>query len=334
MLFHTFFVVVMVAVFALTLHYSKATLYAAFGDVIISIAEGATVDPQLFIRISEELDTRALFVYVGMIVFAILTSIIAAKITLAPTRRAFSQQKKFIGTIAHELRTPLAVLNTQNEVALYDVDEDNPAYEVLQENIKQVKSLTSILNNLLVFNRIDTTETIQFSAVDIAVIIEKVVGRLQKLAKRKRVVIDVRIETIPNVYGNETALEQAIYNVVKNAVVYSKREGGVVTITLSHHNGTHAVVCVEDRGFGISKEYLPHIFEPFYRAKNNGDDQSGTGLGLAIVFEIVKLHNGTVRVNSREDVGTTIELEFLLWDDVSRIVSDAPEHKISFDFSS
>jgi signal transduction histidine kinase len=293
-LFHTFFVFVMIGVFSVTLHYTKLTLVVTFQELLSTILSGGVVDPDLIADTSEKLNRNASLVYIGIFVFAVITSALAAHITLGPTRKAFTQQKQFIGTIAHELRTPLAILRTQNEVALYEHEPGSETHELLKENIEQTRHLTNILNNLLVFNRIDTTESIQFDSVDLGPVVEGVLKRLEGLAHKRRVVLRTDLAPIPNVYANQSAIEQAIYNLTKNAILYSDSTGGTVTVSVTHDNGSCAILRVTDTGVGIPQDKLPHIFEPFYRVSEDDRGTKGTGLGLALVFEIVKLHNGMI----------------------------------------
>jgi len=157
---------------------------------------------------------------------------------------------------------------------------------------------------------------------------------LKPLADKHRVVIATHIEPVPNVFGNATAVEQAIYNVVKNSITYSKQGGGMVTIFLSHENGQRAVIKVTDNGEGIQKEKLQHIFEPFYRASDDEHAHKGSGLGLALVFEIMKLHNGSIEVQSKKEEGTKMVLAFPLWSERDSSARDEKNNTVVFNFQS
>lgn len=322
----------MIVVFSVVLYYTKLTLVVTFQELLSTILTGGTVDPNLIINTTEELNRNASYVYAGIFIFAIITSIIAARITLGPTRKAFLQQKQFIGTIAHELRTPLAILRTQNEVALYEYEPGSETYELLKENIEQTRHLTNILNNLLVFNRIDTTESIQFSSVELGGVVEAVLKRLEHLAAKHRVVLRTDIKPIPNIYANQSAIEQAIYNLAKNAILYSDKSGGTVTVSVSHDNGDCAVLQVVDTGVGIPQQKLPYIFEPFYRVSEDDRSAKGTGLGLALVFEIVKLHNGTISVSSQKGKGTRFTVSLPLWSERKPLSLPSRDREVRFDF--
>ncbi len=313
-IFHSFYVLVTVLVFALTLYYAKLKIFGTFGEIFRLLVSGEKFDANMIADASRDVDMMAFIVLTGMFLFSLVIGIIAANITLSPTRRAFAQQKKFIATIAHELRTPLAILRTQNEVALYDIPEDSPTLEIIKDNIDQTKHLTNILNNLLLFNRIDTSEGIAFDSVNLKTTIETVCGRLEKLADRRRVIISSSLQSIPDILANQTAIEQALYNIIKNAILYSKPTGGNIDILLTHTKDNQALITISDSGIGIKEEKIKHIFEPFYRADDKlVEAESGTGLGLALVLEIVKLHNGSIVVESNVGLGTTIKIELPMW---------------------
>ena len=334
-IFHSFYVLVTVLVFYLTLDYAKNLIFSTFGDIFSLLVAGQRFDANMIAQAAAEIDAIALYVMLGIFIFSVISAIIAANITLAPTRKAFAIQKNFIATIAHELRTPLAVLRTQNEVALYDIPEDSPVTETIKDNIEQTKHLTNILNNLLIFNRIDTSEGIAFDMVNLKNTIEEVCGRLSNLADRRRVIINTNLESIPDILANQTAIEQALHNVIKNAIIYSKKSGGTIDISLSHTTTNQALIIVADNGIGIKQDHLRHIFEPFFRSDTHKvEAEIGSGLGLALVLEIIKLHHGSVSVESKEDVGTTFKLELPLWLKMKKKTEFNSSESVYFDFSS
>jgi len=324
---------VTVVVFAVTLYHAKNLIFGTFGKVLTLLVSGQNFDANIIAEASKQVDVMAGTVLVGMFIFSVVIGIVAANITLTPTRKAFEMQKNFIATIAHELRTPLAILRTQNEVALYDIPEQSPAVEVIKENIEQTKHLTNILNNLLLFNRIDTSEGISFDTVNLKTTIEIICERLEKLANRRRVIINRSLQAIPDIFANQTAIEQALYNLIKNAILYSKESGGTIDILLSHTESNQALITITDNGIGIKQDKLKHIFEPFYRSNDKlVEAEPGTGLGLALVLEIVKLHHGSIVVDSTERMGTTFKIELPLWLNSKRDNGFEKTGRVYFDF--
>lgn len=302
----------MVIVFGYILYYTKLNIFTTLNEMLLVIVKGGTVDPQLIQQASERLDTVNLWILCGMVVFASITGVIAAHITLVPTKDEFALRKKFITAVAHELRTPLAVLRTSNEVALYDLDDHENIKSVLVGNIEETKFIANILNNLVIFSRVGAEESLSFELIDVSNIIETVIKKLSIFASKHSVTINYKETPLPLILANATALEQIFYNLIKNAIIYSKSDGGTVTIDTITTN-TYLALTFTDTGIGMSRKNLKHIFEPFFRI-NPDDSQSanGTGLGLALVFEIMKLHKGIINVESEEGKGTTFTLQFPL----------------------
>lgn len=309
----------------------RTTLNSVIGLVEESLATGV---PQTNILTEATLQIESVMLYVFAIIIAtsIVTGIVASNLALRPVRDALALQRRFIASIAHELRTPLAILKTQNEVAKLEVAPDAPIANVLQENIHEIDHITQMFNSLLLFNRIDTLESIPFEHVDLSNVLTTVCGRLQRFAERKGVRLHCSDKALPTVYGNVTALEQAFFNVTKNALNYTK-SGGVVRIECNDVTDRDVTIVVADTGIGIAKKDMPHIFEPFYRTTTGQEQGRGAGLGLALVFEIMKLHGGKIRIESEVGSGTQVYLT------MPRKQSAVAEHgpnkgeRANFDFS-
>lgn len=299
----------MAIVFYFTLEYAKDTIFNTIATLLQNALAGIPPDPTVLDATTAEVDRVSRLVMVGMLLFAVLTAIAAAYITMQPTRRALAIQKRFVSSVAHELRTPLSVLRTNNEVALYDIDKDSPVREIIQDTIAETLHLSNVLNNLLIFSRVDTAETLPFATVDINETIETIIKKLHNLADRKKVHLTTSLAPNISVFGNQAAIEQALFNLIKNAIAYSKPMEAVVHIQTTSYSGSSAV-CVTDNGVGISSKDLPHIFSPFYRVQEARGSTESMGLGLALVYEVMKLHRGTITVESEVDKGTTFTLTF------------------------
>jgi len=302
----------MVSVFALILYYTKLTIFTTTNEMLQDILSGRTVDPQLIQQTAQNIDQVNITVLIGMVLFSIIVGIVAAHITLVPTRDEFIQRKKFITSIAHELRTPLAFLRTNNEVALYESDINPQHKQVLHDNIAEIKHITHILNNLVVFSRVDAAESLIFEPLNTTPLLESVLKKLTAFAIKHQVTVNLGRAYIPPIYANKTAIEQVFYNIIKNAIAYSKPEGGIVSITQAV-KGADVVIVIEDEGVGMPQKDIKYIFEPFFRTDTaSAQNSNGTGLGLSLVFEIIKIHKGVVRVASTEGIGTTFTIHLPL----------------------
>lgn len=228
------------------------------------------------------------------------------RVALGPTRNALASQKQFIGNVAHELRTPLAVIKTNTEVALFSQEIPDDTRAIMNSNIEELDRASAIINNLLSLSASVRPERIEFSAVDAANVATEVIGKLESLAHVRNVDVTLRKGSSAYVWGNPSALEQVLMNVVKNSINYTGRNGHIA-VTVEQIGESHVEIIVSDSGTGIARHDLFRIFEPFYRADPSRSKASGgTGLGLAIVSELVKLHHGKITVRSALGRGTTV----------------------------
>ncbi|MFH1121123.1 MAG: HAMP domain-containing sensor histidine kinase [Bacteroidota bacterium] len=224
--------------------------------------------------------------------------------------KAFKVQKSFVSNASHELRTPLASITSQIEVAMMKNRDTGEYKEVLNSLLDDARGLTSLANNLLEIARTEQDiKSLEINAVRFDELF------LQTQSDILLIHPEYSIESVINdnttdedqeltMMGNENLLKLIIVNLLDNACKFS--HGKTVSATLSY-NPENIHLIVSDKGIGISNEDLPHIFEPFYRAKN-AQTISGHGIGLSLISKIVNLHHGRVSVSSAEGEGTTIEV--------------------------
>lgn len=260
---------------------------------------------------TEAVRAESLLILISIIVLAtVLFGYIIARITLAPARNALESQKQFIGNIAHELRTPLSVIKTNTEVALLDDHVKADMKETLLSNVEELDRISEIINNLLSLSALVKPERIEFAAVDLSAIATDVIQKFSQLAKRGEHQVTLRKSPDALVWGNSTALQQIVGNLLKNALTYTPR-GGHVRITVEPAPNNQVELLVQDSGIGIARKDLFRIFEPFYRADpSRTKGQGGTGLGLAIVSELIKMHQGRITIRSAVGRGTTVAVLF------------------------
>lgn len=248
------------------------------------------------------------FLIVAILITTIFSYVIA-RITLKPVRTALSSQKRFIGDIAHELRTPLSIIKTNIEVALLNKNINPEVEEMLHSNREELDRTSEIINNLLSFNKLVHPKKIHFKRVDMGDVIDTAVMALKELGVQKKVKIKIRKKSPRTVWGNSTALEQVALNLLKNAIAYTP-PGGEIEVIAEPNNRGWLVFKVSDTGVGISRTDLAHIFEPFYRAERSRNRRvgSGSGLGLTIVNEIVKFHSGRISIKTALNKGTAVTI--------------------------
>ncbi|MCX6716018.1 MAG: ATP-binding protein [Candidatus Taylorbacteria bacterium] len=218
------------------------------------------------------------------------------------------QKIEFIADATHELRTPLAIIKGNVDLALragssYDAKSMKQMLHAIDNEILHLDKLLSDLT-LLTTKRGSLERKIDPHNIRVKGLITKIARRHQVYAKRKH--ISIHIGKLPDVglLGDERYLERLFSNIIANAILYGKKSG-YVRIS-GKRLGNKVRIDIHDNGVGISKEDLPHIFERFYRtASSRSEDTGGTGLGLAIVRWITEAHGGTVTAVSKEKVGST-----------------------------
>ncbi len=229
--------------------------------------------------------------------------------TLKPIEEAMEEQKRFIADASHELRTPLTALRTSIEVALRAKKiTPSEAKKILESNLDDVESLQSLTDNLLYLTRTQKANFhLSFGDVDIREIIEKVVTKLNLLAKEKNITIEADIDNY-SLEADKESLIKLFQIFLDNAIKYTNK-GGTVSVK-TEESKRFLLVKVRDNGIGIRKQDLPHIFDRFYRIDEarTKTEAHGFGLGLSLAKDIIDQHKGSINVSSEVDVGTTFTI--------------------------
>ncbi len=220
-------------------------------------------------------------------------------------------RKEFVANVSHELRTPVTSIKGSVETLLDGaIDYPNDARKFLGIIASQAERLGSIINDLMSLSRIEQEEEkglIQMEPYNLRMIVRNALEDVQIKAKERSIQIDLICERDITVAVNDRLLEQAIVNLVDNAINYSD-PGSKVTVELSQNNG-ETTISIKDNGIGISREHIPRLFERFYRVdRGRSRKQGGTGLGLAIVKHIVNAHSGHMTVESVPGSGSTFTM--------------------------
>ena len=217
-----------------------------------------------------------------------------------------SSRQTFVSNVSHELKTPLSSIKVLSESLLMNADTPKEMYEEFMRDINsEVDRMTEIINDLLTLVRLDQKEIpVNFKAENLNKVVGDTVKRLQPLADDKNITLIFNPIKEVSADIDATKFTLAISNLIENGIKYTD-DGGEVKVNLDcdHQN---AFITVSDTGIGMAEKELTKIFQRFYRIDKTRDRQTGgTGLGLSITHSTVLMHDGSIKVTSRENEGTT-----------------------------
>lgn len=221
---------------------------------------------------------------------------------------AFEIQRQFTANAAHELRTPLALMQVQLDLynSASHPGNDADTLQTIKMVTEQNDKLNRMVKTLLDMSELQTVGRNDKIILD--AIVEEVLADLEPLAVEKNIKLIGKCEDATMI-GSDILIYRLVYNLVENAIKYN-HPLGQVTVTAYQRN-KHVYLSVEDTGSGIPKELRERVFEPFFRVdKSRSRELGGVGLGLALVREIVRVHDGSICIKSGKTGGTIFEVTF------------------------
>lgn len=224
-------------------------------------------------------------------------------------QRAVDELRRFTADAAHELRTPLSVLQAEAEVALRQARSADEYRRVLEVTLDESRRLGRLADRLLTLCRHDSgLQPMRHEEVQLDALVRDVVDQVRDAADEKGVVVVNAPLAESVIAGDDIQLSQLLFNLLDNAVKFTK-PGGKVVINGERFNG-EVQLTIWDNGIGIADADLPHVFERFYRADKSRNGQTGgAGLGLAISKAIVEAHHGSIAIDSTLNAGTVVRVK-------------------------
>ena len=221
-------------------------------------------------------------------------------------KQTFDAQQQFVGNAAHELRTPLALMQARLDLYMSTDHGDScpETVETIAMMREQTERLSRMVRTLLDMSELKAVP--RTDRIQLAPMIEEVLADLSPLAEKSGVTLSQSGEDLW-ITGSDVLVYRAIFNLVENSVKYN-RPGGSVCAAVSRR-GEEAMIEIKDTGCGIPEDFRESVFQPFFRVdKSRSREKGGVGLGLSLVWEIAHLHGGDVRIRESGESGTAIEL--------------------------
>lgn len=220
---------------------------------------------------------------------------------------SYKSEKEFTRGAAHELKTPLAIINSQidlyDEKNMTDKEVKDLIHMVKEESDRLAKLVTSLLD-ISELNSIKRDEKIEISSL-----IEEVIQDISILSDKKNISIESTCKKT-FILGNDILIYRVFYNLIENAIKYNK-ENGFIKIS-SFIKKDMVEIFIKDSGLGIKKDQRDKIFNPFYRINKENQKEKGTGLGLSLVYKTIKIHGGDIKVID-SDIGSTFKITLPLY---------------------
>lgn len=292
----------------------------AFDEYFNSVGLNVTMAEMLYIKrsmISEEFDVnnkhfKAYFATFKSDNDKLGSGVVVVVQDLTETQRLELSRREFVANVSHELRTPLTTIKTYAET-MHESTDDEDDKHFLGVIVHEVDRMTRIVKDLLTLSSLDHRKlSIMKTEFSIDKLLYEVVTKLSVDAKKqgKRITYALTTE-LPPIYADRDRIEQVIINIISNSVKYTGEKGLIQVFAGFLYNEIY--IKIRDNGIGIPEKDLPKIFERFYRVdKARSRENGGTGLGLSIAHEIIKLHNGTISIDSKYGEGTEVIIKLPL----------------------
>ncbi len=237
---------------------------------------------------------------------------VSVNLMLDRLSESFATQRQFSGNAAHELRTPLAIMQTKLELfAAEHKNLEGDTAELVRSQAEQLDRLSKLVHTLLEMSNLSSAP--RSDRIELAPLVEEIITDLTPLASQNDITMEQDCDNVV-ITGSDALIYRLVFNLIENAVKYNRR-GGSVSVSV-HKENSDVVVRVSDTGCGIPEEYRESIFQPFFRVdKSRSRQMGGVGLGLALVHEIAVLHGGSVRAEPGNKSGTVFIVTLPAGDD-------------------
>jgi len=215
--------------------------------------------------------------------------------------KAFKRERQFIGDMAHEMKTPIATLQSSFEVTLQNERTNNEYKKIIKDSIGETERIAGILKDVLDLAWSEVPNEKSRKVFDLSELMAELFEIAQKLAVKKQIIVSQTIVSNIKISGFRERLGRAILNIIDNAIKYTP-QNGKIEINL-YQRDERAIIAIKDTGQGIEEGEIEHIFDRFYRG-SKAEKVFGSGLGLAIAKATITIHKGVIEVKSKPKMGS------------------------------
>lgn len=242
-----------------------------------------------------------------LLAVALGASYILAKRVTKPIIENYKKQTEFVQNASHELRTPITIIQAQQELLLKEPNSKIlDKSESINQTLKETKRITKLLKELMDLARVDSNNIkIEKSELNINELIKEIIQPYEEYAKLQNKKIKLELNNVKKIRADRNKISELIVIILDNAIKYTNSEDEIIIKTLKKDGKINLEI--SDTGIGISKEAMPHVFERFYRGDESHSKKiEGSGLGLSIAKTIVNMHNGTIKIVPNNPKGTKV----------------------------
>jgi signal transduction histidine kinase len=293
-------------------------IYADHSEEKTLVLRGYIRASQSTQEVETTLNRLLLILGLGGIILLVLISLGSIHLTrqaLEPIQQNLQQLKQFAAEASHELRNPLTRISIANEVMLSNRDRFQPSdsrkLEMIDAATRQMQRLVDDLLFLIRTDNLTIAIQLQKPVISLSELLQALVSYTESTAQAKQITLEAHLTAGISVRGDNSQLNRLFSNLLENAIKYTEN-GGRVTISLTQVKNS-ALVTIKDTGIGIPSQYLPFLFQRFWRVEQDKtQQQEGFGLGLAIAQTIVQQHQGKISVTSEVGVGSCFQVSLPL----------------------
>jgi signal transduction histidine kinase len=261
---------------------------------------------------SNEFNIRAIGAYALSLCFSLLFNLVVSSSherlnkAVSKLKTTLTQMNQFSGDVSHELKTPLSIIRGELDILLRGNCSKSTCENTMKSVLEEIDHLVNIIDSLLFLSKAENDNTLDLFPFSLDELLLEVYEEHLPIAQRKNIRTNITLLDIVSAKGLPHIFKLAIANIIQNSIKYTSTNGSI-TIALHDEGDGNTIIEISDSGIGIRQEYIPYIFDRFYRVdKSHSLETGGSGLGLSVVKKIVELHLGTVNLYSKFGVGTKV----------------------------